>query len=146
VRMKDLLPLSSLTQQLMQRSLQKTAIELPFAKTIFLLETHIAGLGYYDLKQVTETLQVHDALQLRREAGNTYDELAIEVLTLSQSKLGYLPKHRNPILARLMDAGKSLLAEVASIQRGDDSLAYYRQKPSEGTTIKDIRLKISLQD
>lgn len=144
--MKDLLPLSALTQQLMQHSLQKMAIELPFAKTIFLLETHIAGLRYYDIKQVTETLQVHDALQLRRELGNTHDELAIEVLTLTQCKLGYLPRHRNPILARLMDAGKSLVAEVASIKRGDDSLPNYHQEQSEGTTITDIRLKISLHE
>ncbi len=144
--MKDLLPLSTLTQQLMQRSLQKTAIELPFAKNIFLLETHITGLRYYDIKQVTESLQVHDALQLRRELGNTHDELAIEILTLAQCKLGYLPRHRNPILARLMDAGKSLVAEVVSIQRSDDSLPYYRQQQSEGTTITDIRLRISLHE
>ncbi|MDO8938091.1 MAG: HIRAN domain-containing protein [Methylicorpusculum sp.] len=144
--MKDLLPLSVLTQQLMQRSLQKKAIELPFAKTIFLLETHIAGLHYHDIKQVTETVQVHDALKLRREPANTYDELAIEVLTLNQCKLGYLPKHRNPILARLMDAGKSLIAEVASIKKGDDSLPYYRQEPSEDNAITDIRLKISLYE
>ncbi len=144
--MKDLLPLSALTQHLMQRSLQKTAIELPFAKNIFLLETHITGLRYYDIQQVTASLQVHDALQLRRELGNTHDELAIEILTIAQCKLGYLPRHRNPILARLMDAGKSLVAEVVSIQRSDDSLPYYRQQQSEGTTITDIRLRISLHE
>jgi len=144
--MNDLLPFSALTQQLMQRSLQQTAIALPFAKDIFLIETHIAGLRYHDIKQVYETLQVHDALQLRREPVNVHDELAIEVLTQSQCKLGYLPRHRNPILARLMDAGKLLIAEVTSIQRGDDSLPYYRQEQSEGTAIIDVRLKISLRE
>ena len=68
----------------MQRSLQQIAIKLPFAKDIFLIETHIAGLRYYNIKQVTETLQVCDLLQLRREQSNAHDELAIEVFTQTQ--------------------------------------------------------------
>ena len=144
--MKDLLPLSELTQQLMQRSLQQIAIKLPFAKDIFLIETHIAGLRYYNIKQVTETLQVCDPLQLRREQSNAHDELAIEVFTQTQCKLGYLPRHRNPILARLMDAGKLLIAEVATIQRVDDSLPHYRHEQSDGTVITEVRLKISLRE
>jgi hypothetical protein len=52
-------------------------------------------------------------------------------------KLGYIPRHRNTVLARLMDAGKQLLATVASI--GAD--ARYTTD-----TLPDLRLNISLRE
>ena len=101
--MTNQLPMTALMQQLMLQTLQKTAITLPFAQDIFLLETHIAGLHYYDIKNLSIPLQLADALLLRREPDNANDELAIVVLTVTAQKLGYLPKFRNPVLARLMD-------------------------------------------
>jgi len=68
--------------------------------------------------------------------------MAIEVFTLSRQKLGYVPKFRNPVLARLMDAGKLLVAEVASIQFGSD----YQQEDDSKTAIVDVRFKISLRE
>ncbi|MGZ8908323.1 MAG: HIRAN domain-containing protein [Methylobacter sp.] len=144
--MTDLLPISTLTQQLMQRTLQKTAIALPFAQDIFLLETHIAGLRYYEIKQLAEPLQVTASLILRREPGNSYDGLAIEVISISGLKLGYVPQHRNPVLARLMDAGKTLVAEVVSIQCGNDVMSACKQDDDNGTAIFDVRLKIFLHE
>ena len=144
--MTDLLPMTTLTQQLMQRTLQKTTIALPFAQDIFLLETHVAGLHYYDIKNLHELLQVTDILQLCREPTNSHDELAIEVFTLSKQKLGYVPKFRNPVLARLMDAGKLLVAEVASIQFGNDRISGFQQADDGDTAIVDVRLKIALRE
>ena len=144
--MTELLPMTTLTQQLMQRTLQKTTIALPFAQDIFLLETHVAGLHYYDIKNLHEPLKVTDILQLRREPTNSHDELAIEIFTLSKQKLGYVPRFRNPVLARLMDAGKLLVAEVASIQFGNDRMSGYRQEDDSNTEIVDVRLKIALRE
>ena len=144
--MTELLPMTTLTQQLMQRTLQKTTIALPFAQDIFLLETHVAGLHYYDIKNLHEPLKVTDILQLRREPTNSRDELAIEIFTLSKQKLGYVPRFRNPVLARLMDAGKLLVAEVASIQFGNDRMSGYRQEDDSNTEIVDVRLKIALRE
>jgi hypothetical protein len=144
--MTELLPMTTLTQQLMQRTLQKTAIALPFAQDIFLLETHVAGLHHYDIKNLHEPLKVADVLQLFREPSNSHDELAIEVFTLSRQKLGYVPKFRNPVLARLMDAGKLLIAEVASIQFGNDRMSDYQQEDDSKTTIVDVRFKIALRE
>ena len=144
--MTDLLPMTTMTQQLMLRTLQKTAIALPFTQDIFLLETHIAGLRYYDIKNLSTPLQLTDVIQLRREPGNVHDELAIVVLTVTAQKLGYLPRHRNPVLARLMDAGKSLVAEVAQIKFGDDTVPAYLSELTDGTAIIDVRLKISLRE
>lgn len=52
-----------------------------------------------------------------------HDSLAIIVLTGSSQKIGYVPRHRNPILARLMDADKVLVAEVASLQLDNAALS-----------------------
>ena len=146
VDMTDLLPVTTLTQQLMLQTLQKTAIALPFAQDIFLLETHIAGLRYYGIKILPAPLQLGDALLLRREPGNIHDELAIAVFTLAEQKLGYVPKFRNPVLARLMDAGKSLVAEVGQLKLGNDTVPAYLAESTEGTAIIDVRLKISLRE
>ncbi|MEI6069132.1 MAG: HIRAN domain-containing protein [Methylococcaceae bacterium] len=123
--MADQLPMTAIMQQLMLQTLQKTAIALPFAQDIFLLETHIAGLRYYDIKNLSMPLQLAYTLMLRREPDNVHDELAIVVLTVTAQKLGYLPKFRNTVLARLMDAGKSLVAEVAQVKLGNDTVPAY---------------------
>jgi len=112
----------------------------------FLLETHIAGLHYYDIKNLSTPLQLADALLLRREPDNANDELAIVVLTVTAQKLGYLPKFRNPILARLMDAGKSMVAEVAQLKAGDNAATAYAGKATDPAAIVDVRLRISLRE
>jgi hypothetical protein len=144
--MTDQLPMTAIMQQLMLQTLQKTAITLPFAQDIFLLETHIAGLRYYDIKNLSTPLQLTDALLLRREPNNVHDELAIVILTVTAQKLGYLPKFRNPVLARLMDAGKSLVAEVAQLKAGDNTATAYAHKSIDPTAIVDVRLRISLRE
>jgi hypothetical protein len=144
--MSDQLPMTTLTQQLMQRTLQQKAITLPFAREIFLLETHVAGLRYYDIHKLTASLQATDNLLLRREPANIHDELAIEIFTLNNDKLGYVPRHRNPILARLMDAGKTLVAEVAELKFGDAKPLTYLPDPAPGSDVIDVRLKIALRE
>lgn len=82
----------------------------PFAKEIFLLETQVAGTSHFSSRENEPTLAVNDSLILRRELNNPHDPLAILILTESGEKLGYVPRDRNEILARLMDAGKFLFA------------------------------------
>ena len=144
--MTDQVPMTTFMQQLMLQTLQKTAIALPFAQDIFLLETHIAGLHYYDIKNLSTPLQLADALLLRREPDNANDELAIVILTVSAQKLGYLPKFRNQVLARLMDAGKSMVAEVTQLKAADNTASTYAPKSIDPTTIIDVRLRISLRE
>lgn len=68
------------------------------------------------------------------------------VLTVTAQKLGYLPKFRNPVLARLMDAGKSLVAEVAQLKAGDNTATAYAHKFIDPAAIVDVRLRISLRE
>jgi len=88
---------------------------LPFSRDLFLLGTHVAGLAHYQVESVRDALVEGLPLLLQREPGNEHDALAIEVLTQGRTKLGYVPTNRNPVLARLMDAGKLLTTEVVSI-------------------------------
>lgn len=131
------LTVTTFTQHLMAKTFDRQRLSLPFGRDIFLLETHVAGLAYHQANTAVPGLAVGQSLTLRREPANPHDTLAIEILALSGLKLGYIPRHRNPVLARLMDAGKQLLASVESI--GADSRYTTNDMP-------DIRLNISLRD
>lgn len=86
----------------------------PFAKEIYLIETHVAGTSHVPVREIEPSLSGGDALVLRREAQNTHDSFAILIITKNGDKLGYVPRDRNEILARLMDAGKLLFARLES--------------------------------
>ena len=103
-------------------------------------------MHYYDIKNLSTPLQLADALLLRREPDNVHDELAIVILTVTAQKLGYLPKFRNSVLARLMDAGKSMVAEVAQLKASDNTATAYARKATDPTAIVDVRLRISLRE
>ena len=86
-------------------------------REIRLAGTHVAGTAYYDAEAVAGRLRPGQRLVLRRQPGNRYDALAIEVIGPGGHKLGYVPRRRNEIPARLMDAGKRLSARTDSIDR-----------------------------
>ncbi len=88
------------------------ALSAPFAKEIFLIETHVAGTSHVPIREIEPTLASGATLILRRETDNKHDPLAILIFTESGRKLGYVPRDRNEILARLMDAGKFLFARL----------------------------------
>ncbi len=137
--MTALLPVSEITRQLMVRTMTGQTPAMPFARDIFLLETHVAGIAYHQAETVKDELFAGMPLVLRREPANPHDELAIEVFTADNVKLGYVPRVRNPVLARLMDAGKTLTAEVAKVGTWD-------RWGYEDDAQMDIRLRILLQD
>ena len=86
----------------------------PFAREIFLIETHVAGTTHIPIKEIEPALMPGESLVLRRESVNPHDPLAILILTERGEKLGYVPRDRNEILARLMDAGKFIIARLES--------------------------------
>ena len=88
-------------------------LPVPFQQDIFLQECHVAGTMHIDdILIKAKDVDVGTALVLKREPKNEHDELAILVETVGGEKLGYVPRKHNPILARLMDAGKLLTAKV----------------------------------
>jgi len=96
-------------------------------KEYTLYEGWVAGYFYYDGPEIEQYLRNGQPLQLRREPGNRYDNRAIEILT-GTHKLGYIPKIDNHVLARLMDHGTQLKAEIADIDTDRTIWNYERVK------------------
>ena len=90
------------------------SLSAPFAREIFLIETHVAGTSHVPIRTIEPTLIPGAAMVLRRDLENTFDDLAILILTEQGGKLGFIPRDRNEVLARLMDAGKCLFARLES--------------------------------
>lgn len=90
---------------------QRTPTEL------LLLSSQVHGSHYYDCLTLLNqsALHVGQPLVLKREPTNEYDAYAIEVYTKTNSKLGYIPKHQNQVIATLMDQGCRVDASIDKI-------------------------------
>lgn len=108
-----------LTHQLMLRTLGETGVVLPFSKQVFLMGTNVAGTAYHEAAVEAKSLKAGDQLVLKREPDNPHDDLAIAVLGQNGAKLGYIPRNQNGVLARLMDAGKQICAEITACDAED---------------------------
>ena len=91
-------------------------IPMPFVQEIFLLECEIAGTGFVeDIEGKAKLLSEGAIVSLMRETDNKYDDLAIRIDNADGGKLGYVPRKKNEVLARLLDGGKMLYGKVAEI-------------------------------
>lgn len=86
----------------------------PFAQEIRLLDCRIAGTSHRDLTAIEPQLEIGAIFTLRREPANQYDRLAIAVYTKENANLGFIPRDKNEVLARLLDAGKLLEARLTA--------------------------------
>lgn len=80
-----------------------------------LLVTYVAGVAYHGFADGRMPLDEGMRVVLAREPENRYDVNAIAVRTPSGVKLGYVPRDRNAILARLMDAGWALAGRLERV-------------------------------
>jgi hypothetical protein len=94
----------------------------PFSREILLAECHLSGTLYRDLVKLERKLKAGSDLTLLREPVNPHDEWAIRVFDAAGHPLGYIPRITNVPLARLMDAGKQLLARLEAKTRHGDWL------------------------
>lgn len=97
-------------------SVETVAVQ-PGKKEIDLIDVHIAGFQYYDgmREEVIKSLQVDDAVILKREPENIYDGNAIEVYTRTGHKLGYLPRADNTVIAAIADQDVELGAKLSLV-------------------------------
>jgi len=100
-------------------------------KDILVLECLVAGTSFRKLKDVEPSLLAEVKLELKREPDNEYDEFAI-ALYFEKNKIGYIPKDKNEVIARLSDAGKAFYASI-------------KAKEWEGNWLK-IEVKVYLKD
>lgn len=88
-------------------------VEKPFVQEIFLIEVHIAGTTHIDnIEELEPKLTEGIEVKFYREPNNKYDSKAIVVKDKDGNKLGYIPRDKNEILSRLMDAGKLVYGKV----------------------------------
>lgn len=88
----------------------------PLQKRILLLDTFVAGTAYIQDREVFQEMKPGDRLRMLRE-DNEQDRWAILLLDQAGRKAGYVPRKDNLILARLMDGGKLLEAEVMNLEQ-----------------------------
>lgn len=79
------------------------------------LVTYVAGVAYHGFADGRMPLDEGMEVALVREPQNRHDADAIAVRTLGGVKLGYVPRDRNRILARLMDAGWGLVGRLERV-------------------------------
>lgn len=82
--------------------------------------THVAGTGYYQARNVKERIATGSVLLLRREVDNPHDSNAVAIHTSCGSKLGYVPRNRNRVLARELDNGEIYDVAVVMAEFEDD--------------------------
>ncbi|MCQ2958828.1 MAG: HIRAN domain-containing protein [Bacteroidales bacterium] len=80
------------------------------AKKEFYKECHLAGRQYHDVDIVWNELSVGMVLKLERDAENSYDKNAIQVIYERESDnecflLGYIPRGENRTMSILFDSG-----------------------------------------
>ena len=88
-------------------------LPMPFEKTVFLTECHLAGTAEIDDMLVrTQDVGQGSPITLKRTATDAQDEKAVTALTAGGALVGYVPRRYAAVMARLMDAGKALSAKV----------------------------------
>ena len=113
--MKNELTLTNENAVALMQEMNLGSIIKPLSKEILLFDSYIAGTSHVKDESVYDGLKEDDKLVLRRE-DNKFDSNAILVLNEKGEKLGYIPEKDNIVFARLMDAGKLLIAKVKDME------------------------------
>jgi hypothetical protein len=120
---KTLIPTNTDFPSLFHIANGNSSLSMPFTREIFLLDCYIAGTNFRpDIVEIEPNLTVGTQLKLQREPNNEFDESAIAIYTSQEYHLGYVPKIKNEVPARLLDAGKSLSAKLVAKQWNDSWL------------------------
>ena len=110
---QELAPITSEKLALILNSPLGGTLEKPFTKQLFLMNTYVAGTNHvrYFRKYLKE-IRKGDRVRLIREPENKHDKFAVLIKTEKKHKLGYLPRVKNKVIARLLDAGKPIYGIV----------------------------------
>lgn len=92
----------------------RTGAEKP-VREIRLSSPYLAGSRYHQGFEIVTQLRENILLTLKREPTNAHDCYAIEVFQ-NNTKLGYLPRAENKVIARLMDQGVAVKARILKVE------------------------------
>ena len=104
------------------------------SRDIILLESFVAGWQYHKGDRVWPVISHGDTLELRREPQSPYDEKAIAVYW-QDTKLGYIPRADNTVIAHLLDQGARV--RVSVLQKNPDAPSWERL---------EMRLTMAMQE
>jgi hypothetical protein len=93
------------------------------------VDTYLAGSFAYEVEKVRDLLSPGDRLKLRLEPTNRFDPWAIEVFTMADIKLGYVPSDVNKPYVEIMDEGYEILAEIMAVDPDRDGDIEIRLSP-----------------
>ena len=94
------------------------------ASDTFLMETYVAGTSYVDnIREISYDLEENQLVLLEREPQNPYDDMAILILDEKARKIGYVPRHQNEVIARLMDVNKLVVGKIVDKQWNNSYLS-----------------------
>lgn len=90
----------------------------PFSSAVKLIEnTRVARTSHvHNINLLMKEIKKGDRLELIREPNNMSDAWSVRIETQNKEKLGYLPCDCDEIIARLIDGGKEVYAEIASAE------------------------------
>lgn len=89
---------------------------LPFTREIFLLDIVVAGTSFCKaIDQIAPLLTKGQVLKMIRDTKNKHDENAIAIY-YEDTRIGWIPRDLNLIIARLMDAGKAFFCRVEQVK------------------------------
>ncbi|MES9991233.1 MAG: HIRAN domain-containing protein [Candidatus Thiodiazotropha sp.] len=95
------------------------ALRCPPRRKVILQESALAGFQYHRAGAVWPFLRVGEPLRLKREPSNPHDRYAIAVW-FKNEHLGYIPRHENRTLARLLDQGERLETTIVRLLEEDN--------------------------
>ena len=87
----------------------------PLTREIHLFDSFVSGVLNIKDKTILKELKEGDRLVLKR-VDTKFDSYTIDIYTEQQVKIGHIPEKDNVIFARLMDAGKLLIARISELK------------------------------
>lgn len=87
----------------------------PLIREIHLFDTFIAGTAEIKNNPLRYAKQGDKLALIHKES--KFDDNEIMILDSKNRQLGYVPEKDNAIFARLMDAGKKLIAYITNIEK-----------------------------
>jgi hypothetical protein len=84
-----------------------------FRREMLALSCLVAGTSFRSLSEIEPHIQTTSIFDLKREPDNEYDKKAVAIW-FNDTKIGYIPKAKNEVIANLMDAGKVFSGKLIS--------------------------------
>lgn len=123
---------SALKKKIQDLGLDKRGVKTPLQKAIDashtqkdnqsekgsfikLMQSKIAGTTHIQDRNALAALKPGDFLALKRDVDNGFDQHAVAIYNVNGTQVGFVPKEDNEAISSLLEAGKTLLCEILSI-------------------------------